>query len=159
MVQLHEIVDEHFQEGQAGPEEDDADYTDTDSDISDDSDFNPDDESLWDRIYALRNMIPPRVRYSVYDKVRSTSNAVRTVLSFSGKTAWVISSSALLIGVPFALAVSEEQQFLDMEREMNMRQQGGDLLTAGANGQENAPNAQQADAIMGMGASEAKPAL
>lgn len=29
MVQLQEIVDEHFQEGQVGPEEDDADYTDT----------------------------------------------------------------------------------------------------------------------------------
>ncbi len=29
MVQLQEIVDEHFQEAQVGPEEDDADYTDT----------------------------------------------------------------------------------------------------------------------------------
>jgi hypothetical protein len=29
MVQLQEIVDEHFMEGQPGPEEDDADYTDT----------------------------------------------------------------------------------------------------------------------------------
>jgi hypothetical protein len=29
MVQLQEIIDEHFQEGQQGPEEDDADYTDT----------------------------------------------------------------------------------------------------------------------------------
>lgn len=29
MVQLQEIVDEHFQEGQAGPDDDDADYTDT----------------------------------------------------------------------------------------------------------------------------------
>lgn len=30
MVQLTEVVDEHFQEGQPGPEdEDDADYTDT----------------------------------------------------------------------------------------------------------------------------------
>lgn len=29
MVQLQEIVDEHFEESQPGPEEDDADYTDT----------------------------------------------------------------------------------------------------------------------------------
>lgn len=29
MVQLQEIIDEHFQEGQPGPEEDDGDYTDT----------------------------------------------------------------------------------------------------------------------------------
>lgn len=29
MVQLTEVVDEHFQEGQPGPEENDEDYTDT----------------------------------------------------------------------------------------------------------------------------------
>ena len=29
MVQLTEVVDEHFQEGQPGPEEDEEDFTDT----------------------------------------------------------------------------------------------------------------------------------
>lgn len=29
MVQLHEVIDEHFQEDQIGPEEDDDDYSDT----------------------------------------------------------------------------------------------------------------------------------
>ena len=39
-----------------------------------------------------------------------------------GKTLWVVSTSALLLGVPWALAFSEEQQVQEMEREMRMQQ-------------------------------------
>jgi mitochondrial import receptor subunit TOM22 len=54
-----------------------------------------------------------------------------------GKTLWVVSTSALLLGVPWALAFSEEQQVQEMEREMRMQQSANELLTQGA-GQSNA---------------------
>ncbi|KAI1869658.1 uncharacterized protein JN550_005639 [Neoarthrinium moseri] len=89
MVQLTEVVDEHFQEGQIGPE-DDEDYSDTDSEISNESDYDPSDETLGERLYALRDIIPPQTRNSIYNGVNNTTGAVKSVLSFSGKTLWML---------------------------------------------------------------------
>ncbi|KAI0115898.1 mitochondrial outer membrane translocase complex, subunit Tom22 [Nemania sp. FL0031] len=154
MVQLQEIVDEHFQEGQPGPEEDDADYTDTDSEISEESEYDPRDETLGDRLYALRDIVSPQTRGFISNTVATAGNAVKSALSFSGQTLWIISSSALLLGIPWALAWSEEQQVLEMEKEMKMREMGGDLLTAGTH--DGASTAQQLGTALGQ---EAKPAL
>ncbi|KAI8952391.1 mitochondrial outer membrane translocase complex, subunit Tom22 [Xylaria longipes] len=153
MVQLQEIVDEHFQEGQAGPEDDDADYTDTDSEISEESEYDPTDETLGERLYALRDIVPPQARGYIANTVSTAGNAVKSALSFGGKSLWVISSSALLLGIPWALAWAEEQQVLEMEKEMKMREMGGDLLTAGT---QEGSTAQQVGAALGQ---EAKAAL
>ena len=45
-----------------------------------------------------------------------------------GKTLWVVSTSALLLGVPWALAFSEEQQVQEMEREMRMQQSANEVF-------------------------------
>ncbi|KAI1505584.1 mitochondrial outer membrane translocase complex, subunit Tom22 [Biscogniauxia marginata] len=158
MVQLTEVVDEHFQEGQEGPEEDDADYTDTDSEISDDSDYDPENETFGERLYALRDIVPPQTRGYIAGKISSATSTVKSILSFSGKTLWVISSSALLLGVPWALAWAEEQQVLEMEKEMKMREMGGEILTGGnvIGDQGGSSTAQQVGAALGR---EGKPAL
>ena len=39
----------------------------------------------------------------------------------------MLSTSALLLGVPWALAFAEEQQMVEMEREMKMREVGGQV--------------------------------
>lgn len=60
-------------------------------------------------------------------------------MSFGGKALWVVSTSALLLGVPWALAYAEEQQMIEMEREMKMQQQANEVLTApGAGAQQGA---------------------
>ncbi|KAK2126077.1 mitochondrial outer membrane translocase complex, subunit Tom22 [Fusarium oxysporum II5] len=122
MVTLTEVEDEHFQHPQAGPdiEEDDDDYSDTDSEISNESDYDPSEETLAERLYALR------------DIANTIGNAAWSVLSFSGKGAWVLTTSALFFGVPFALSFAEDQQLTAMEQEYNMRQSGSELLTAGS---------------------------
>ncbi|KAH9987548.1 mitochondrial outer membrane translocase complex, subunit Tom22 [Xylariaceae sp. FL0662B] len=153
MVQLTEVVDEHFQEGQPGPDDDD-DFTDTDSEISNDSDFDPQNETLAERLYALRDIVPPQTRNSIFTTVSNAASAVQSVLSIGGKTLWIISSSAILIGVPWALAWGEEQQVLEMEKEMKMREMGGEILTSGGSGGQG--TAQQVSAALG---TEAKPAL
>ncbi|KAI6784764.1 Mitochondrial import receptor subunit-like protein [Emericellopsis cladophorae] len=131
MVTLTEVEDEHFQNTQAGPEADDDDYSDTDSEISNESEYDPQDETLAERLYALRDIIPPTTRGWISSKVNTVSNATWTALSFSGKATWVITTSALFFGVPFALSFAEDQQLTAMEQEYNMRQQGSELLTAG----------------------------
>jgi import receptor subunit TOM22 len=98
-----------------------------DSEISNESEYDPSHETLGDRLYALRDIIPPQTRSSIVNGVTSTTDAVKSVLSFGGKTLWVIATSALVLGVPWALAFAEEQQVMDMEREMKMREMGGEV--------------------------------
>jgi mitochondrial import receptor subunit TOM22 len=44
-----------------------------------------------------------------------------------GKALFVLSTSALLLGVPWALAFAEEQQVVEMEKEMRMREMGSEV--------------------------------
>jgi import receptor subunit TOM22 len=97
----------------------------TDSEIStDDEDDVPDEETLTDRILALKDIIPPTTRSYIANKVETGTGWVKSGFLFSGKTLWIVSTSALLLGVPWALAFAEEQQVVEMENEMKMREQG-----------------------------------
>ncbi|KAH6693721.1 mitochondrial outer membrane translocase complex, subunit Tom22 [Plectosphaerella plurivora] len=154
MVQLVEVEDEHFQGSQKGPIEEDADFTDTDSEISDDSDYDPSQETLAERLAALKDIIPPTTRGWISDKVGAGVGLVQTTWYYGSRTAWVVCATALMIGVPLATCWSEDQQIEGMEREYRMREAGGDLLTAG---DENATTADQLS--QSLGKAEARPAL
>ena len=52
---------------------------------------------------------------------------MQTTLNYGGKTLWVVSTSVLLLGVPWALAFAEEQQMAEMEREMKMQQSANEV--------------------------------
>lgn len=99
----------------------------TDSSISTDSVPTLPSETLSDRFLALRDMVPPSARRRLaytYDTVKSWGWGG---LMLSGKTMWVVSTSALLLGVPFALALVEEQQMAEMEKEQRMREMGNEV--------------------------------
>ena len=90
------------------------------------------DESLADRLAALKDIIPPVQRARLSSTASAAFSYLRSGLLFGGKTLWVVSTSALLIGVPWALAFAEEQQMVEMEKEMKMQQSANDVLTPGA---------------------------
>ncbi|KAL3423216.1 Mitochondrial import receptor subunit tom22 [Phlyctema vagabunda] len=132
MVELVEVEDESFETKQAGPSDEDDYYTDTDSEIStDDEDEVPDEETFADRLLALKDIIPPTTRTYITNTVDSTTGWIKSGLLFGGQTLFVISTSALLLGVPWALAFAEEQQVVEMEKEMRMRESGEQLLAQG----------------------------
>jgi hypothetical protein len=66
-------------------------------------------------------MIPPKQRTAVANTFNTTYSYLSSGLLLSGKTIWVLSTSALLFGVPWALAFSEEAQMMEMERERMMQ--------------------------------------
>ncbi|KAK4140529.1 mitochondrial import receptor subunit Tom22-domain-containing protein [Dichotomopilus funicola] len=162
MVQLVEVEDEHFQHPQVGTEEEDEDFTDTDSEISNESNYDPSDETLADRLAALRDIVPATARGWIHHKYDATTSAVWTALSFAGRAAWTVSVSALLVGVPFALAFGEDQNFAAMEQEQRMRELGGEVLGGGgaAPGTDGkGMSAEELSAALGGGKAEAKAAL
>lgn len=86
-----------------------------------------------------------------------------TTLSFAGRAAWTVSVSALLVGVPFALAFGEDQNFAAMEQEQRMRELGGEVLGGGAGAapgtEGKGMSAEELSAVLGGGKAEAKAAL
>ena len=103
----------------------------SDSEIStDDEDNVPEEETIAERILALRDIIPPTTRSYISNKVETTAGWIKSGLLFGGKTLWVVSTSALLLGVPWALAFAEEQQMVEMEKEMKMRDMGGEVCAS-----------------------------
>ena len=105
----------------------------TESDTSDAISITSDDditsESLYDRLLALQDILPPSQRRAISSTAATTTSWLKAGALFSGKALWVVSTSLLLLGVPWALAYAEEQQMIEMEREMQMQQQASQLLT------------------------------
>jgi mitochondrial import receptor subunit TOM22 len=98
-----------------------------DSEITDEEDDGDLKETFIDRIVALRDVIPPKQRAALSSTFNTTYSWLRGGLLFGGKSLWVISTSALLLGVPWALAFAEEQQMIEMEKEMKMQQSANDV--------------------------------
>jgi len=104
-------------------------YHSPDSEISADDVIAPYNggESIKDRVLALRDILPPSTRRRIVSSYETVKGYAWYGLSLSGKTAWVVSTSALLLGVPFILAVVEEQQVVEAEKEQRMRDMGNEV--------------------------------
>lgn len=82
---------------------------------------------MAERLAALKDMIPPNQRKFLSNTASTAQSWISSTLSFSGKSLWVISTSVLLLGVPWAMAFAEEQQLAEMEREMKMQQSANEV--------------------------------
>jgi mitochondrial import receptor subunit TOM22 len=127
----------------------------SDSEISTESDYDPQSETLAERLLALRDIVPPSTRNWVSSRVGFGFRLVTTAARFGSTFAWIVCTSALFVGVPWALCWAEEQNIIAMEQEYKMREMGGELLTAGT-GQE-PDTAERVSAALGK--SDAKPSL
>ena len=101
--------------------------TSQDSEVSEVDEDDALDESLFDRFTALKDIVPPTYRKRLSNISSTGYSWASNALSLGGKTLWVVSTSALLLGVPWALAFSEEQQVQEMEREMRMQQSANEV--------------------------------
>jgi len=137
MVKLTEVEDEHFSEKPVGTNGevllgDDDDYTDTDSEISSDaSDIDASEypsESLSDRVLALRDMVPPRTRAKISSTISSIYSITGSAVSYGGKGIWVLATSAMLLGIPYALAMTQEQEIVEEEKRQAMMSEGASAM-------------------------------
>lgn len=81
-------------------------------------------ESLWDRISALKDIISPSTRAKIVKSWQVTSAYGQFGGWIAGKLIWIGVTSALLVGLPFALAVEDESRFAAQEKEIAAQQQG-----------------------------------
>lgn len=119
------------------------------SDVSDESDVSErglalKEETVWERIAALKDIIPPSTRRSISSSFSTTTSYAFTGSLLLGKLGWVVTTSALLVGLPFALAVEDESRIVAQEKEMMSQGQGPQHMMAPA-----APGQQQQQAAPG----------
>ncbi|CAK9786741.1 mitochondrial import translocase, subunit Tom22, partial [Cutaneotrichosporon oleaginosum] len=108
----------------------------TESEFSDDEsvasdEFDP-NETLAERIAALKDMVPPETRTAVAKSADRVVGWAKWATSGTGQLAWWVTTSALLVGLPLALAIEDEARITQQEREMQMQSAGQQQLMGGA---------------------------
>jgi import receptor subunit TOM22 len=88
--------------------------------LSDDED---EDFSL-DRVVALKDIVPPQTRSAIAANVEGAKGWVSWGFQKTGAIAWIVSTSALLVGLPLALAIEDETRITQQEREMQAQSAG-----------------------------------
>jgi mitochondrial import receptor subunit TOM22 len=79
-------------------------------------------------------MIPATKRQRLVSTFNTVSGYVRSSLWWGAKASWVVSTSLLLVAVPYALAMAEESQILAVEREQEARQMGNEVSALAGGG-------------------------
>lgn len=72
-------------------------------------------------------MIPPSARRRISNTSSQIARVVMSGALWSGKGIYVVSTSLLMVGIPWALAFMDEQQMLEMEREQKARDVAGEV--------------------------------
>jgi len=82
------------------------------------------DESLFDRILALKDIVPPTTRHSISSRISKTASVFKRGSKIVGNVIWVLTTSTLLVGLPLALILEDESKAVAQEKEMLEQQQG-----------------------------------
>ncbi|KAK9700860.1 mitochondrial import receptor subunit Tom22 [Basidiobolus ranarum] len=102
------------------------------SDFESDSEYEEGtEESLLERIQALKEVIPEKQRKAVSSFASTVYSAGWKITTFFGQSAWVLTTSALLIVLPLALEIEKEQALLQFENEARMQQQSQQQILSG----------------------------
>ena len=95
-------------------------------------------ETVFDRIYALRDIVSPQTRAKFSSGVSTLQSYTKNTWSFTSKTAWVLSTTMILWGVPYGLAMLQEMEIQEQEREVGMMKEGGNMMLQ--SGEADAPS-------------------
>lgn len=90
----------------------------------------PEAETFFDRVAALVDIIPPTTRYSITSRASKTASAIKRAGKFTGNLVWIVTTSALLVGLPLALSLEDEAKIVQQEKEMLAQQQGAQQVRA-----------------------------
>ncbi|KAL5501428.1 TOM22 [Sanghuangporus vaninii] len=101
----------------------------------------PEHESFFERIAALKDIVPPTTRYAISSRVSKTFSVVKQTGKLAGNVVWVVTTSALLVGLPLALILEDEAKIVAQEKEMLAQQAGAQQMMGGYPGTN--PNEQQ----------------
>ena len=101
----------------------DSNYITDESVVSDFSDDEILEESLSERIAALKDVVPAHHRQRISGFSQKVYNFGSAGTQLVGKLAWILTTSALLVVFPLALETDKEQMVAQWEKEQKMLSQ------------------------------------
>ncbi|KAG6877756.1 hypothetical protein C0993_004259 [Termitomyces sp. T159_Od127] len=88
------------------------------------------DETFFDRVAALVDIVPPSTRHSISSRISKTASIIKRGGKFAGNIVWIVTTSALLVALPLALSLEDEAKIVAQEKEMMEQQQGAQQMLA-----------------------------
>ncbi len=82
------------------------------------------EETFFDRVAALVDIVPPSTRHSISSKISKTTSFFKKGGKVAGNIVWIVTTSALLVALPLALSLEDEAKIVAQEKEMLEQQQG-----------------------------------
>lgn len=101
----------------AATEEEDEE-SDSDSEYDDD-DFDPADETILERIEALKDIFTPGQREFFFKSISTVVSGSKSLTLNFGSALWYLATTGMLVGVPLAVAILNETQLTELEKELN----------------------------------------
>ncbi|KAJ2851017.1 mitochondrial import receptor subunit Tom22 [Coemansia brasiliensis] len=119
MVKLVEIENEYESDSQYTTDSEvasqvESDYEDSDSEFEDDDIL---DESLLERLAALKEIVPAEHRQMMSRSISRISHWGEFGIKLVGKLSWVFTTSALLVVFPLALETDRDKMMQQWEQE------------------------------------------
>ncbi len=79
--------------------------------------YDPNQETFAERVAALKDIIPPTTRLAIADTFDSVYGWTAWGANKAGSAAWVVTTSALLVGLPLMLSIEGEAALVQQEKE------------------------------------------
>ena len=79
--------------------------------------YDPSQETIRERIAALKDIVPPTTRQAIADSLDSTFSWAKWTGSKLGSAAWIVTTSALVVGLPLMLSIEGEAAIVAQEKE------------------------------------------
>jgi len=105
-------------------------------------------ETFLERLAALKDIIPPSTRYTLASRAVRTASLLKTAGKAAGNLVWIVTTSALLVGLPLALSLEDEAKIVQQEKEMLAQQQGAQQMIAGYPGSNPSSSSQQQKGVV-----------
>lgn len=83
-----------------------------------------DEETFIDRILALTDAFPPKLKYLVRKFTRATYSKVTKMANFFGNVTWFIATASLITVLPVALDLEREQLLIQEELQIRSHHSG-----------------------------------
>lgn len=98
-------------------------------DADDDNDdalvpWSKESETLSDRFYALKDIIPPTTRQSIGLAISTTASWIKWSGLKVGNAAWIVTTTSLLVGLPLVLSIQTEGDIMAQEAQVYPPAQG-----------------------------------
>ncbi|SCV74492.1 BQ2448_8133 [Microbotryum intermedium] len=84
--------------------------------------YDPSSETLSDRFYALKDMVPPSNRARLCSSASTVNAWAWTLGTFGASAAWIACTSAILVGLPLMLAIEGEAGLVQQEMQYTGQQ-------------------------------------